>query len=402
VEVLVVITILALLMGLLLPAVQGVREAARLTECANNLKQMGVGAATFEASHGGIVPGATGFFGLTTVQILLPFMGMYVGDLDLGAGLSMQYLNGWDMQPGSTVIQGAEFGAYTRNSQLVLGGPTPSFWNCPSRSGNRRTKPGVGQFGGSWTTCDYANVTSVAGGPHSEKSICVRPDPTKLNGATPVLCRADQQSSPNWHLADRTGWNLLVVARGPRLQVQTQGFHNSTSLTFPVGSFANQIATNFKGLTPPLSGPLAGWSPRHRADVVTDGMSQTAMLSERHIPASHLGIYSWGRDALCGSAVPPDCPLHQNQAWDGPHHAASGPGYSGFKFHGNPAVAVFHGLLGVARLPNDSAGKPGSEHLEVFNVLMGDGAVRSQSKAIDGLVLYSLGHINDGRVLEDF
>jgi hypothetical protein len=33
---------------------------------------------------------------------------------------------------------------------------------------------------------------------------------------------------------------------------------------------------------------------------------------------------------------------------------------------------------------------------------MGDGAVRALSKAIDGKLLYSLGHISDGRVLEDF
>ena len=235
--------------------------------------------------------------------------------------------------------------------------------------------------------------------------MCIRPDPTKINGATGatgILCRADQQSSHNWHLKDHKGWNVLVVARGPRLQVETSGRHNSTPLVYPVGSFMNQIATNHQGLTPPLSQPLAGWSPRHRADDVADGLSLTAMLSERHIPVTHLGSYAWQRDVICGTTPGPDCPFHQNQAWDGPHHAASGPGYSGFKFHGNPAVAVFHGLLGVARLSNDSAGKPGSEHVEVFNVLMADGAVSSLSKAIDGAVLYSLGHMSDGRVLENF
>ena len=87
VELLVVISIIGILISLLLPAVQAAREAARLTACKNNLKQIGLGLLNFRGASqvfpqayqplpasDPAAPSGTGTFGPGAFTQILPYL----------------------------------------------------------------------------------------------------------------------------------------------------------------------------------------------------------------------------------------------------------------------------------------------------------------------------------------
>jgi prepilin-type N-terminal cleavage/methylation domain-containing protein/prepilin-type processing-associated H-X9-DG protein len=115
VELLVVIAIIGILIALLLPAVQAAREAARRSQCANNLKQLGLALHNYHDSHkcfpslgqgtncqpsGCSTPESNSSYGgLSTIIMLLPYMEQQSLYDYFTAGQASPYFPAWGPVP---------------------------------------------------------------------------------------------------------------------------------------------------------------------------------------------------------------------------------------------------------------------------------------------------------------
>jgi prepilin-type N-terminal cleavage/methylation domain-containing protein len=116
VELLVVIAIIGVLVALLLPAIQAAREAARRSQCVNNLKQMGLASQNYHDSRRELTPARVTDHQQTWMVLLLPYMEQ------------QQIANLWDEKRGCFYDQTLEF----RSLQVPV-------YRCPSQTHDEMT-----------------------------------------------------------------------------------------------------------------------------------------------------------------------------------------------------------------------------------------------------------------------
>ena len=367
VELLVVIAIIGVLVALLLPAIQAAREAARRTQCINNLKNTGLGLLNHHDTLGGFPTGGSTWGSRVD---LFAENGKPFGPKKQGLG--------WGYQILPYLEQGA---MRDITSQVALREVSVSIFACPSRGGGSRR--GVNGDGTSTVLTDYAGVQpcvrirneqpftrtqiedildygTAMSNFYQEYNDSEFTDPAANSGTFPGVDWLGTAPSAHGSLPTSNGVYDGVIVRSP----------------WRWGSYDERARTSLGAFVPGVPNPV-------EINQISDGTSNTMMVGEKYLrydlhattsPSDDQGITEgWDPDVMRCSCVPP---LNDSQI---NHEFTSTPPEIG------PAWETL--LMG-------------SSHPGGFNVVFADGAVHTINYDINVPLLNALGTRNGAEVAD--
>jgi prepilin-type N-terminal cleavage/methylation domain-containing protein/prepilin-type processing-associated H-X9-DG protein len=254
IELLVVIAIIAILIGLLLPAVQKVREAAARTQCMNNLKQIGLALHNFHDTYNGFPPCRVENKNATTASTLFPlatyrhswapFLFPFIEQGNL------QNLYNFHADCTSTTVINPSGLTNYQVSQIDV-----KLFLCPAAPGGRKESIG-GPGGAVLAVTDYSPTSSVVTANNPYVTYVLPKDPVHLDG---VL--GQNILRPMSYVTDGTSNTMAIAEDAGRPQIWELGRQVGTFPPTPPGKRAAiggwsqpcQII-NLAGLNPALAG----------------------------------------------------------------------------------------------------------------------------------------------------
>jgi len=375
IELLVVIAIIGVLIALLLPAVQKVREAASRTQCANNLKQIGLAMHNFHDTYG-VFPtqGDQSWTGISYDSSLTPL------------GYKYQ-LAGWHFQ----ILPFIEQDNLYKQPDCFPAGTTPTtgclnFTWIVDPQGNAGPDGQPGPRGSFYINNNFTLGGKNATGPTRSTPVAVYHCPSRRG---PQLY---PNPSNGGDLNNRNDYVSVAPGQVPQrrnsqgqIEEDTFGLIWGWSGTEPNGDFGRTHGVIPRGNSVPWEGGLV----RHTFASVKDGTSNTMMIGEKFVPVNEY-ISGNGADdtgpfeGVDGDIVRSSASLQSNR-------------------YGNIPVSNPHRDVNLTEIPgNDdwpSSMQFGAAHPAGINAVFADGSVHNIKYGIDPDVFNALGNEDDGTTL---